>query len=647
MVRGIPQALTVGKARDTLRAPMTIARGSGAPRSGARDRAWVRPRFGPWMLLFLLVLAPIGVVREATAAPAAQPAGEEPPAGIDFQWGVRIPMRDGVRLSATIYRPKPAAGRLPVIFTLTPYTADSYHERATWFARHGYVFALVDCRGRGNSEGRFEPMVNDGRDGHDVVEWLARQPWSDGKVTMWGGSYAGFDQWSTLKEFPPHLLTIVPAAAAHPAIDFPFDKNILYPYDLQWLTFTSGLTANGDVFNDDAFWIEKFREHYLKHLPFRDLDLTVGNRSTAFRTWVAHPTPDAYWDAMVPSAAQYRKIDVPILTITGHYDADQRGALEYYRRHMKHGSPAARERPYLVAGPWDHAGTRTPKREVGGLTFGEASLVDLNGLHREWYDWTLKGGPRPGFLKKRVAYYVAGPGAEEWRYADSLETIATGRVDLYLASKGEAGDVFRSGLLQERAPVGDAAADAYTYDPLDVRPAELEKEEVKSYLTDQRGALNLFGNGLIYHSAPFPEATEVTGSFRLTAFIALDVPDTDFQAAVYEILPDGSSVYLASDLLRARYRESLEKERLVTPGAVLRYDFDGFPFISRRVSRGSRLRLVFGCPNSIHIQKNYNGGGVVAEESGKDARPARVTLYHDAERPSRLEVPVVRPAGGG
>jgi hypothetical protein len=583
----------------------------------------------------------------SAAAPAAAAPPEEPRPAIDFQWGARIPMRDGVHLAATIYRPRRAEGRLPAVFTLTPYTADSYHERAAYFARHGYVFALVDCRGRGNSEGRFEPFANEARDGHDVVEWLARQPWSNGKVAMWGGSYAGFDQWATAKEFPPHLATIVPAAAAHPAIDFPFDKNIFYPYDLRWLTFTSGLTANGDVFNDDAFWIEKFREHYLRHLPFKDLDTTVGNTATVFRKWLEHPTPDAYWSAMVPSPEQYRRIDIPILTITGHYDADQRGALEFYRRHMRHGSAAATGRHYLVAGPWDHAGTRTPKREVGGLTFGEASLVDLNGLHREWYDWTMKGGPRPGFLKKRVAYYVVGEGAEEWRHADRLDEGAGGRTSLYLFSTGEAGDVFRSGVLQERAPVGEAAADAYTYDPLDVRPAELEREEVKDHLTDQRKVLNLYGNGLVYHGAPFPEAAEITGTFHLTAFIALDVPDTDFEASVYEVLADGTSVYLAGDLLRARHRESLERSNLVAPGAILRYDFDGFPFISRRVARGSRLRLVIRCPNSIHLQKNYNGGGVVAEESGKDARSARVTLYHDAERPSRLEVPLVRarPAG--
>src|SRR5262249_2372549 len=153
---------------------------------------------------------------------------------IDLTWGVRIAMRDGVSLNATVYRPRAAPGPLPAIFTLTPYISDTYHERALYFARNGYVFALVDVRGRGNSGGDFEPFAHDGRDGHDVVEWLARQPWCDGKVAMWGGSYAGFDQWSTLKEFPPHLATIVPAAAAHPGVDFPAFNGIFPSYLVRW-----------------------------------------------------------------------------------------------------------------------------------------------------------------------------------------------------------------------------------------------------------------------------------------------------------------------------------------------------------------------------------------------------------------------------
>jgi putative CocE/NonD family hydrolase len=543
-------------------------------------------------------------------------------------------------LNATIYRPHEQKEALPVIFTLTPYIGDTYLDRATYFSQNGYVYALVDVRGRGNSEGAFEPFANEGRDGYDVVEWLAKQSWCNGKVAMWGGSYAGFDQWATLKEFPPHLATIVPAAAAHAGVDFPYFHNVFSSYDMQWLTFTSGVTGNTNTFANSAFWTAKFTQLYLSHTPFQELDQVVGNTSTVFRKWLAHPTPDAYWEAMAPTTEDYKRMDLPILTITGDYDGDQAGAMTYYLRHMQYGTAAAKEKHYLIIGPWDHAGTRTPKKEVGGLTFGDASVLDLNKLHKDWYDWTMKGGAKPVFLKNRVAYFV--PGAEEWKYVASLEAIAPLQRKLYLSSRGEgARDVFESGQLKEKAPRDDKP-DHFVYDPLDTRPAALEQREVPAYLTDQTHALNLFDGGLIYHSGVFENATEITGYVKLAIWLAMDVPDTDFAAELDEIKADGTSVQLTSDILRARYRESLTEQKLVKANEINRYEFKGFTFFSRRVEKGSRLRLILVCPNTIQLEKNYNSGGVVAQESAKDARTAHIALYHDVGHESYLEIPVVR-----
>jgi putative CocE/NonD family hydrolase len=558
---------------------------------------------------------------------------------VEINWGIKIPARDGVNLSATIYLPKRHPERIPVIFTFTPYISDSYHPRAYYFAKNGYAFALIDVRGRGNSEGEFEPFVNEGRDGHDVVEWLAKQSFCNGKVTMWGGSYAGFDQWSVLKEFPAHLSTIVPAAAAHAAVDFPFFKNIFYSYDIQWLTFTSGVASNQNLFGESSVWIQHFREMYLNHKPFRELDQISGNTSSHFQTWLKHPTPDEYWDAMVPSQKDYEKMNLPILTITGHYDGDQAGALEYYKRHMKYGSADGKSKHYLIMGPWDHAGTRTPQLEFGGLKFGEASKLDMNKLHTEWYDWTMKSGKKPAFLKDMVAYYVTG--SEEWKYAKSLDSISNDKKTFYLTSGGSANDVFRSGSMTEKKP-GESKPDEYIYDPLDKRPAEIEKEEVESPYTDQRYALNLFGNGLVYHTEPFVDAVEFSGFLKFVAWMSIDVPDTDFQVTAFEILPDGKSIFLTQDMIRARYRDSLRESKLVKPGEINRYEFNAFTFMSRKIGKGSRLRLLIASPNTIHLQKNYNSGGDVSSETAKDARTAHVKLYHDAEHPSHLELPIVK-----
>ncbi|HET7260150.1 MAG TPA: CocE/NonD family hydrolase [Candidatus Acidoferrum sp.] len=595
---------------------------------------------GRTMVVRLVLLSALCMIAPADRT-FAQAGGGATAASPDMRWAVKIPMRDGVLLNATVFQPHLQKDPLPVIFTLTPYIGDSYTDRAMYFAQHGYVYALVDVRGRGNSGGVFEPFVNDAKDGYDVVEWFAKQPYCTGKVTMWGGSYAGFDQWSTLKEFPPHLATIVPAAAAHPGVDFPFQYNIFGPYDEQWLTFTSGVTSNENLFGNSSFWAAKAREYYDGHRAYREYDGIVGNPSVVFQKWVQHPIPDEYYDAMVPSPEAYKRIQIPILTITGHYDGDQPGAFTYYKRHMEYGTPEAKQNHFLIIGPWDHAGTRTPRREVGGLKFGEASVLDLNKLHTEWYDWVMKAGKKPEFLKKRVAYYVVGAGAENWKYADSLEGISNEMRTLYLGSNGDARSVFQSGRLSEKPGAG-AATDEWTYDPLDTRPGDAEPDEDAAGLTSQRALLNTYGNGAIYHSDPFSEPTEVTGFLKLTVWLKMDVADTDLEAEVYEILPGGESVYLTGATMRARYRESLRKEKLVVPGKTEKYTFDNFTFFSRRIAKGSRLRLFVHCLNTTGSEKNYNSGGVVALETSKDAKTAHITLVHDSEHQSTLEMPIVK-----
>jgi hypothetical protein len=146
----------------------------------------------------------------------------------------------------------------------------------------------------------------------------------------------------------------------------------------------------------------------------------------------------------------------------------------------------------------------------------------------------------------------------------------------------------------------------------------------------------------VYHSDPFAEATEVSGYVKFSVWLSMDVPDTDLGVSLYEILPDGRSVALTSDMKRARYRESLTEAKLVTPGKVERYDFTGFTWFSRRIAKGSRLRIVFSAVNSPDVEKNYNSGGPVESETGRDAHTAHITVYHEAEHPSSLEIPIVK-----
>src|SRR5689334_14389272 len=271
---------------------------------------------------------------------------------IDFRWGVKIPLRDGTRLNATLYLPAVQSATAPCVCTLTPYISDSYHDRGMYFAAHGMPFAIVDVRGRGNSEGRFQPLIQVVRYGHDVIEWLAKQSFCNGKVAMWGGSYAGYVQWAAAKEFPPHLAAIAPAAAPCIGVDFPMRNNIFYPHVIRWLTYTAGRALQTRLFNDDAFWSGLYRSWYESGRPFRELDSIGGHPSPVFQEWLDHPEPDEYWDAYNPTDEQYSRLDIPILSITGIYDDDQPGALEHYKRHIRHAGPAASARHALIVGPW-------------------------------------------------------------------------------------------------------------------------------------------------------------------------------------------------------------------------------------------------------------------------------------------------------
>ena len=553
---------------------------------------------------------------------------------VEVQWKTSISTRDGICLDGTVYSPCGQTEPAPCIVALTPYATDNLHDHATYFASRGLPFVVVDVRGRGNSQGQFRPYIHDARDGYDVVEWVASQPYCNGKVGMYGASYLGYVQWIVAGQRPQHLVTIVPVASPFLGVDVPMRNNIFIPYMLRWLSCVEGRAYQQRVFSDTAFWVSLYRRQYESGISF---DEAMGARSSIYQEWLSHPTPDEYWDSLNPTDDQYACCDLPILTITGTFDGDQPGALEHYRRHMRLASADTRANHYLVIGPWNHAGCGTPKPEFDGIKVGPDSLVDMHELHYEWYAWLMEKGPKPPLLKKNVAYYVLG--AERWRYASTLEDITERFVLLYLHSTANPIDVFRSGYLTSDLSGDDEPAE-YRYDPRDVSGAVLESMIDESCLTEQRMIHASFGKCLVYHSLPFNEDTEISGFFKLALWIAIDQPDSDFRVRVYEINLHGGSLLLASDSLRARYRSGLREAHLIETRDPLRYDFTNFTFVSSRVRKGHRLRLVIDSNDSIHEQRNYNCGGAVAAESIQEAQAVTVRLFQDALRPSVLHVPL-------
>lgn len=541
--------------------------------------------------------------------------GEGALSRVHVRYGARIIMHDGVALSATIYTPMDQGAPRPAILTLTPYIAQTFHDKAMAFAEEGFPFVIVDVRGRGNSDGEFVPFRCEKDDGPRIVAWIAAQPFCDGQVAMWGGSYGGFAQWMTATSGAPALKTIVPVASPYLGVDLPGRGNIPLPYMMQWLTLVWGRASQDKLFwNNVPYWGRKFADAQRGGGPFTSLDELFGFPSPPFQEWIAHPEQGPYWDAYNPTLDAYAALSLPILTITGAYDGDQPGALHHYRLHTASGSTAPH---FLVIGPWDHAGTRTPGRKFCDVEMGEASLVDMLRLHVEWYRWTTMGGARPEFLRDKVAYYVAG--ADRWRYAASLDAVTAQQRCLEMTPDG---------------------ADYYVYDPRDTSLTALESDVDPESRADQRMVLASAGRHCVCYTPPFARPCEVAGFFSFEAWISIDQPDTDFKVSIDEVMVDGKVIALTHETLRARYRNGLDRAELVKTTEPLKYDFNRFTFISREIAAGSRLRVIVGPAASIYSQRNYNSGGAVASETAVDGRPVTVKIFHDHSRPTALYIPL-------
>jgi len=548
---------------------------------------------------------------------------------------VSVPVSDTVELHGRLYRP-PVDSAVPTLFSMTPYTADDAHEYGAYFARHGYAYLNVDVRGRGGSDGTFWPFVQDGPDGAAVVDWIARRPWSDGRVAMRGGSYRGTVQWQILAEGPEALRTMVPTASAYPGWDFPNEHGIFGSYAARWLSLVQGQASQGSWFGDGAYWSSKFKRMHRNGRAFHKLDDRTGISSRIFEQWISHPHLDEYWRAASPDSGDYRQFDLPILTVTGYFDGDQPGALRYYRTHMQHGSEQGRAQHHLLIGPWSHGGTRHPQREHEGLTFADTAAIDMTDLHRRWYNWTLRDGPKPPHLDDRVTYYVMG--ADQWRSAPSLDAVADTSRTFFLHSPTTIPNrPFDAGHLS-LSPTTEANTNRYVYDPRDTADVAT-LEQMQDDLTAP-GAAFLDGPKLIYHSAPLEASLEVSGQMQLDAWIEMNVPDTDFGVWVYEIRPTGKTIHLGHTALRARHRNGVDNSALAKPGRVYRYRFDRFHWTSRQLKAGSRLRLVIAPLNTPDVQKNYQSGGRPMQESVEDAQTATVKLHAAPNRPSALTLPV-------
>jgi putative CocE/NonD family hydrolase len=595
----------------------------------------------PIAALAALALQPASGACAADAATRSRFPAEVPPRN-DILVDNRVPvrMRDGVTLFADVYRPV-EAGRYPVVVSRTPYSTERFPtawDAAVYIARRGYVYVFQDIRGRHESEGRWEPFFDDEKDGYDTIEWAAKQPWSNGKVAMQGGSYLGQNQWRAAQAAPPSLVTIFPMVSS----------TSLYH---DWITLNGGwrLSFNfgwGPVRQESRIMqnpgphtVEGLRAvHYDQvqlHLPLDTMQQLVGRNARFYDDWLAHPDYDDYWKPL-DAETRFDTIGIPVHTLGGWFDIFSQGTLRgYVGMSQKGASAEARRGSQIVIGPWGHG----PSQKFGALDFGPAANVDALALQLRWYDYWLKGIDNGLASEPPVKLFVMG--RNEWAFEGEYPLARTQYKPLYLASGGAANGSRGDGRLRWDKPAGASPPDRFRYDPDDPVPSlggnnccgtptpagPMDQREVES----RRDVL-------VYDSDLLSGELEVTGPVKVVLFASSDAVDTDFVAKLVDVHPDGSSYNMAEGILRARYRESLSQPKPLTPGQVYRLEID---LVGTSVAflPGHRIRVHVTSSHFPQFDRNPNTGA----RFGKTAavKVAQQTVYHDAERASHVLLPVI------
>jgi uncharacterized protein len=568
---------------------------------------------------------------------------EHHPANI-IQEEVQIPLRDGVRLGATLYRPD-RPGKFPALVYRTPYGKDHYNPYVGLpysAAKRGYLVLLVDVRGRYTSEGEFRAYQNEKQDGFDVIEWIGKHPLSTGKVGSYGYSYPGIVQWLALSQNPPSLKAAVPGltpidshhffyvggAASFGWMDW-FMENILPD-----LRKRAGDTASGSPDPDraEADW-RKIREQYLGYRPLIDVPV-LKKYAPEYYDWLAHPDKSSWWD-FASVTKDIPKISAPVIAISGWYDAVYGvvGASEAFRRMTTSAATeTARNHTRLILGPWNHTNPTVKKTAFGDINFGPAAGYDAEGDYLTFFDCELKG--ICNVKQPRVSIFVMGE--NRWREENEWPLKRAVPTSYYLHSSGRAGESASDGSLST-APPKQEKPDTYVFDP---KNPVVDKNSANSVPYDQR-EIESRRDVLVYTSAPLEQDVEVTGEVIAELFVRTSARDTDFAITFCDVYPDGRSINLSgldSGYLRIRYRNGYEKQELATPGAVYKIRIGGL-ITSNLFKKGHRIRVQVTSSKLPHYDPNPNTGTDIATET--KLVPATQTVEHRAEYPSRLILPVI------
>lgn len=567
-------------------------------------------------------------------------AQEEKSAQIRIERHKTVVMRDGVKLYADVYLPV-APGRYPTIVVRTCYGVqrDGGHQTMVKFAQNGYAVVFQDVRGRYESEGVWEPFRDEAKDGYDTIEWAAMQPFSNGKVASQGGSYLGHNQWQAASLKPPHLVAAFPALAS---------TNIY----ANWLTMGGAFRLSfnygwGVVRMPDRIMLPQYwhteaympknmkYETILNHLPLKDGDLqSAGYSVQHYRDWLKHESYDEYWKA-ISDEERFDNISVPVHTSGGWFDIFVMGTINgYVGMKNKGASPEARAGARMIIGPWGHG----PSQSYGDVDFTPDANVSQFETELRFFDLHLKGIKNGLDTEDPVKLFYMGE--NRWRNEKDWPIPGTEYRPLYLQSRGSANSDTGNGQLIFTKP-SQNESDKYVYDPLQPVPTTGGNNCCGSPTLagprDQQ-ELEKRSDVLVYTSEPLKSSLTIAGPVRMKLHAATDGKDTDWMIKLVDVSPDGKAMPVSEGILRAKFREGLDKIRLLTPGQIYEYDIE-LTGTANVFKPGHKIRVDITSSNFPQFDRNPNTGDPLGSSSA--VRSANQTIYHGGTRLSHILLPVV------
>ena len=531
-----------------------------------------------------------------------------------------IPMSDGIKLASEIYIPGDLkkGQKVPTILIRTPYGRLAYLESEFRFVLRGYALVAQDCRGRGDSEGIFVPNNNEMDDGDDTLNWIASQEWSNGKVGMIGGSYGGYVQWAAAASGNPHLRALVSLVTSGSAfIDTPRKGGILMSGMLAWCMLVSERVASPESMNRTDW------SQVVNYRPIKDIPEKALNKKIPFwDDWISHADCDEFWKKTDWSIYGDR-IDVPSLIVSGWYDDDGQGSSQAWDMLKKHG----RKDKHMILGPWYHKANTT--RDIHNIPFGNNAIrYDMDITYLRWFDRYLKEIDNGIDREDPVEYYMVG--SNTWEKNGNWPPKESKLTPMYLHENSN---------LNFDIPTTMERADKYIFDPQDPAPHLVDLSENELNVPENYSEMEKREDVLIYTTDILEEEIAIAGDIYGTIYASTSGKDTDWVIRVTDVDEEGNSIRVSDGILRARYRNGFEKSELLIPGSIEKYRL-----------RLTRIGYVFKKGHRVRVQVTSGAKNLAFPNcnTGEDPSfavdfvPVQQTIYHDAEHPSFIEIPLIK-----